>query len=56
MASISFVLASSCSWVTPPMVAVAPSGRSRASIFFWSAALTAPVSSTVGFAVTVAER
>lgn len=41
---------------TPPMVAVAPSGRSSALIFVWSAAPIAPVLSPTGFAVTVAAR
>ncbi|CAM5411545.1 hypothetical protein SFUMM280S_00552 [Streptomyces fumanus] len=48
--------ASSWSAVTPPISALAPVGRSRASIFDWSAAPTAPVLSPVGLAVTVAAR
>ncbi len=35
---------------------MAPAGRSSASIFCWRAALTAPVSSPAGLAVTVAAR
>lgn len=56
MARPRFLKASSSSEETPPMVAVAPSGRSRALIFDWSVVLTAPVLSPVGRAVMVAAR
>ncbi len=56
MARPSSAKASSCSSETPPMVAVAPSGRSRASSFLVRSVLTAPVLSPVGLAVIVAER
>ncbi len=48
--------ASSWSAVTPPISAVAPAGRSSASIFDWSSVPTAPVLSPVGLAVMVAAR
>ncbi len=51
-----FLNASSWSEVTPPMVAVAPFGSFRSSIFDWRSALTAPVLSPVGLAVMVAAR
>ncbi len=48
--------ASDWSAETPPISAVAPSGSFRALILDWSWAVTAPVLSPVGLAVTVAER